>query len=81
MWDVLRLDHFIIKSRAEFAAKRARGSFRGRNAGDWDTMLAFNDRNEVEDPMPPLLVERTKSEISSAEHPRSHPTPTARIGG
>src|SRR5262245_49617239 len=35
MWDVLRLDHFIIKSRAEFAAKRARGSFRGRNAGDW----------------------------------------------
>ena len=64
VWDVLRVDHFILKSREEFEAKRARGRLiTPMQDGDWQAYYAFHDRNEVEEPMPVELVQRTKREI------------------
>jgi hypothetical protein len=62
IWDVMRVDHFPIKSHEEFLAKRARGRLM-RPESDWDTYFAVHDRNDVEDPIPPELVQRTKDEI------------------
>jgi hypothetical protein len=62
-WDAMRVDHFIVKSRTEFAAKQARGAMlhQGRN---WERYFAAYDRDDIEDPMPPDLVARTKEEIT-----------------
>jgi Glycosyl transferase family 2 len=63
-WDVLRVDHFVLKSREEFEAKRARGRLiTPMNDEAWEAYYALHDRNEVEDPMPAAFVERTKREI------------------
>jgi hypothetical protein len=62
IWDVLRVDHFPIKSRAEFAAKRARGTLGPPQ--DWDGYWIWHDRNDIEDPIPAYLVERTKAEMA-----------------
>jgi hypothetical protein len=64
VWDVLRVDHFLVKSREEFAAKRARGMGLLSPERDWDRYFQHNDRNEVEDPIPSELVERTKREMA-----------------
>jgi Glycosyl transferase family 2 len=63
-WDVLRVDHFLLKSREEFAAKRARGMGLLSPERDWDRYFELNDRNEVEDPISSELVERTKAEMA-----------------
>jgi O-antigen biosynthesis protein len=63
VWDALRVDHFIVKSREEFAAKQARGVMLLKSR-DWDRYFAAHDRNDIEDPMPAELVARTKEEIS-----------------
>ena len=68
-WDVLRVDHFILKSREEFEEKRARGRLiTSMQDGDWEAYYASHDRNEVEEPMPAELVQRTKSEIDRITH-------------
>jgi hypothetical protein len=63
VWDVLRVDHFVVKSHAEFLAKEARGMpiFPERR---WDGYFERHNRNDVEDPVPPELVERTKAEMA-----------------
>jgi hypothetical protein len=66
---VLRVDHFILKSREEFEAKRARGRLiTPMQDGDWQAYYRFHDRNEVEEPMPVELVQRTKREIDLITH-------------
>jgi Glycosyl transferase family 2 len=62
-WDVMRVDHFIVKSRQEFAAKRARGAMLHQER-NWDRYFAAYDRNDVEDPVSPEFVARTKEEIA-----------------
>jgi Glycosyl transferase family 2 len=63
VWDVLRVDHFVVKSHEEFLAKRARGSPMLPERG-WDGYFELHDRNDVEDPIPRGLVERTKAEMA-----------------
>jgi len=65
-WAGLRIDHFVLKSRQEFELKKRRGSVagirteRGREREDY---RSAHDRNEVEDPMPDWIVERTRHEL------------------
>jgi hypothetical protein len=61
-WDPVRLNHYIIKSRAEFEAKKARGDVLVPTR-KWDGYFDQHDRNEVEDPMPQDLIDKTKSEM------------------
>jgi Glycosyl transferase family 2 len=64
VWDLLRVDHFAVKSREEFEVKRARGRILTVMAdGAWERYFESLNRNEVEDPMPADIVQRTKSEI------------------
>ena len=66
VWDRLRVDHFVLKSRAEFERKRARGSAMARQTEVQrrnDAYFTLHDRNEIEDPMPASLVARTKAEL------------------
>jgi hypothetical protein len=64
VWDMLRVDHFILKSREEFAAKRVRGRLlTAMRDEDWETYYTFHDRNEVEEPIAADLVQRTKLEM------------------
>jgi len=63
VWDVLRVDHFIVKSREEFAAKRARGMNLISPERDWDKYFAICDRNDIADPMPAELIHQTKAEM------------------
>jgi hypothetical protein len=62
IWDVLRVNHFIIKSRAEHELKKARGDALVPTR-KWDGYFEVNDRNDIEDPMPNELIERTKTEM------------------
>jgi O-antigen biosynthesis protein len=66
MWERVRIDHFVLKSRMEFERKRARGSAMSplteEQRGN-DGYFQAHDRNEVSDPMPEPLVAQTKSEI------------------
>jgi hypothetical protein len=64
VWDRLRVDHFPIKSQQEFLVKRASGHLLRTNS-DWDKYFAMHDHNEVEDPVPLAVVQRTKEEIKS----------------
>lgn len=64
IWDVLRVDHFIVKSHEEFRAKAARGDLMQPDRG-WDTYFERHDRNDVEDSVPIELVERTKAEMAT----------------
>jgi Glycosyl transferase family 2 len=63
IWDVLRVDHFIVKSHAEFRAKAARGNLIQPDRG-WDTYFERHNRSDVEDPIPLEMVERTKAEMA-----------------
>jgi hypothetical protein len=66
VWHDLRVDHFVLKSRAEFEKKRARGSVASPYTEEQrrqDSYFTEHDRNEVEDPMPPGFVARTKAEM------------------
>ncbi len=62
IWDVLRVDHFVVKSSNEFAVKQARRNLL-RAEQEWDQYFVRHDRNDVEDPVPSELVNRTKDEI------------------
>jgi hypothetical protein len=62
VWDGLRINHYIIKSRAEFEAKKARGDVLVPTR-KWDGYFEQHDRNEVEDPMPRDLIDKTKAEM------------------
>jgi len=77
IWDVLRVDHFVIKSSSEFAIKRSRRNLL-RAAHEWESFFVGHDRNDVEDPVPWELVDRTKDEmrkisslVKSAKSPAS----------
>lgn len=66
IWRHLRLDHFVVKSRAEFERKRARGSAmspRTEEQRSRDDYFRSHDRNDVSDPMPAPLVDQTRAEI------------------
>ena len=60
---MLRVDHFIVKSHAEFRAKAGRGNLIQPDRG-WDTYFERHNRNDVEDPIPLEMVERTKVEMA-----------------
>jgi hypothetical protein len=64
IWDVLRVDHFVVKSRAEFLAKQARGSPMLPQRR-WAGYFEMHDRNDVVDPIRRELVERTKAEMAT----------------
>jgi hypothetical protein len=64
VWDVLRIDHFLLKSREEFTAKRARGMGLFSPERDWGKYFELYDRNEVKDPMPAELIAHTKAELA-----------------
>ena len=61
IWDVLRVDHFVVKSSNEFAVKQARRNL--LKPAEWDQYFVEHDRNDVEEPVPSELVNRTRSEI------------------
>jgi hypothetical protein len=66
VWSRVRVDHFVLKSRAEFERKRSRGSAMSPLTEDQrnrDGYFHSHDRNEVSDPVPEPLVRQTKSEI------------------
>ena len=66
VWDRLRIDHFVLKSRAEFERKRERGSAMAPRSATQrfkDEYFTAHDRNDVDDPMPAILVERMKAEL------------------
>lgn len=64
IWDVLRVDHFAVKSNNEFAVKQARRNLL-RAEQEWDQYFVRHDRNDVEDPVPSELVDRTKDEMKT----------------
>jgi Glycosyl transferase family 2 len=62
VWGVLRVDHFVVKSSVEFAIKREHRNLI-RPEHEWEHYFDLHDRNDVEDPVPLELVERTKREM------------------
>lgn len=79
VWGRARINHYIVKSRAEFASKAARGNVTGGQAPD-DGYLAAHDRNDVSDPMRPELIAATKREIERLQS-LLKPTPLNRVRG
>jgi hypothetical protein len=61
-WDEIRIDHFQVKSRVECERKKTRGDAFDADQ-DYQRYFEQNDRNEVDDPKPETLVERTRQEI------------------
>jgi hypothetical protein len=64
-WNSVRVDHFVTKSRREFAAKARRGVVclpvvPPRD----DAFFDLRDRNEVDDPVPAELLAQTKEEMA-----------------
>ena len=62
VWDVLRVDHFVVKSSGEFSTKRERRNLL-RPDHEWEYYFELHDRNDVDDPVPSELIERTKHEM------------------
>jgi hypothetical protein len=68
VWDGLRLNHYVIKSREEFdQRKRPKGSATviGRTKGDG--YFRAHDRNEVLEPLPAWLRDAVRAEVLSIE--------------
>jgi len=66
VWAPLRINHYVVKSRAEFDRKKApRGRATIQNAFRDDKFFQAHDRNEVADPMPDWLIAATKEEIAA----------------
>jgi hypothetical protein len=66
VWNRIRIDHFVVKSREEFERKRARGSVRSPDTEaqrGGENYFHAHDRNEVSDPMPEPLVRATRAEM------------------
>ncbi len=76
-WNRLRVDHFVVKSRAEFAAKRRRGRASTIDGIHHDRFFEERDRNEVFDPMPADFIARTKAEIKLLAELLDAPSATA----
>lgn len=65
VWQPWRINHYLVKSRAEFDHhKRHKGSAAKIGRVKGDRYFQVHDRNEVEDPMPAWLIERTHAEIA-----------------
>jgi len=63
-WHPLRINHYVIKSRAEFDRKKAaRGRATTVTDRRGEDFFVGHDRNEVIDPMPSSLVQATKEEM------------------
>lgn len=87
VWEGLRLNHYVVKSREEFAAKQRKGSAAvlGRTKGD--DYFRAHDRNDIHAPVPPALLARVKAEMAAIEaalrdrgaHPPAPPTQAARL--
>jgi hypothetical protein len=71
IWDRLRVDHFVLKSREEFERKRARGSVlsviteKHRASEQYFTL---HDRNDTYDPISDELLQQTKKELARLEN-------------
>lgn len=64
VWAPLRINHYVVKSRAEFDWKKVpRGRATMVNVFRDDRFFRGHDRNEVVDPMPEWLLEATKEEV------------------
>ena len=61
-WDKLRIDHFQVKSRVECERKKIRGCAYEADR-DFDRYFEENDRNDLEDPVPEILIERIRQEM------------------
>ncbi|WP_265519163.1 glycosyltransferase family 2 protein [Nitratireductor luteus] len=63
-WSPLRLNHYVVKSRAEFDRKKAaRGRATTTTDKRGEDFFLGHDRNEVRDPMPAHLVQATNEEM------------------
>ncbi len=57
-WDVLRIDHFVVKSQAEFIHKKRRRGRAGKSGAQHDLgFFAAHDQNDIFDPCPPERLE------------------------
>lgn len=64
VWSPLRINHYVVKSRAEFDCKKVpRGRATMANVFRDDGFFRGHDRNEVGEPMEGWLVEATKADI------------------
>lgn len=66
-WSNLRVDHYVLKSREEFERKRGRGSATSVANGAArfrEQYFLHHDRNEVQDPVDPGLLDRVRSEMA-----------------
>ncbi len=63
IWDILRVDHYVVKSSSEFSVKRSRRNLL-RDEDEWDQYFAGHDRNDVDDPVHADLVDQTKLEMT-----------------
>jgi len=63
-WNSLRVDHFVVKSRREFAVKARRGHAGPGLADRNEAFFLSRDCNEILDPMPAEFIERTKHEMT-----------------
>ena len=69
VWSPWRINHYVVKSRAEFDHKKApRGRAALANMFRDESFFRGHDRNEIEDPMQLGLVEATKGEIGLLRH-------------
>lgn len=65
VWAPLRINHYVVKSRAEFDCKKApRGRATMTNVFRDDRFFRGHDRNEVAEPMAEWLVEATREEVA-----------------
>lgn len=64
VWNPLRINHYVVKSRAEFYTKKVpRGRASIANAYRNESFFRGHDRNEIVDPMDEVFVSATKNEI------------------
>jgi hypothetical protein len=64
VWEPLRINHYVVKSRAEFDWKKVpRGRATMLNVFRDDKFFRGHDRNEVVEPMPQWLLEATREEM------------------
>jgi glycosyltransferase involved in cell wall biosynthesis len=66
VWTPFRVNHYVVKSRAEFDRKKApRGRATMSNVFRDDGFFRGHDRNEVVDPMAGWLIEATREGVSA----------------
>lgn len=64
VWSPLRINHYVVKSRAEFDWKKVpRGRATMTNTFRDDDFFRSHDRNEIVEPMEAWLIEATKADI------------------